>query len=65
MARPTTMGFAWKLLRHAIGVEDVTCLPRLLSPRLAWGTAFWDFARRLGRSLVIHRKTPNVRAVAK
>jgi predicted O-methyltransferase YrrM len=33
MARPTTKEIVWKLMRHATGVGDVTCLRRLLSPR--------------------------------
>jgi predicted O-methyltransferase YrrM len=32
---------------------------------IAWNTAFWDFARRSGRSPVVHRKTPNVGALVK
>jgi predicted O-methyltransferase YrrM len=51
--------------------ELTTVWPRLapgalmVADDIAWSTAFWDFARRLGRSPVIHRKTPNVGALAK
>jgi hypothetical protein len=50
--------------------ELTTVWPRLAAGSfvvvddIAWSTAFWDFARRLGRFPVIHRKTPNVGALA-
>jgi predicted O-methyltransferase YrrM len=37
----------------------------VIADDIAWSTAFWEFARRLGRYPVIHRKTPNVGALAK
>ncbi len=32
---------------------------------IAWSTAFWDFARKMGRHPVIHRHAPNVGALSK
>ncbi len=37
----------------------------LVSDDIAWNTAFWDFAKALGRPFVIHRNTPNVGALPK
>lgn len=35
----------------------------LVSDDVAWNTALWDFARGVGRRVVIHRSTPNVGAL--
>jgi predicted O-methyltransferase YrrM len=51
--------------------ELTTVWPRMgpgavaVADDISWNTAFWDFARRRGRRPVIHRRTPNVGALAK